>query len=68
MSAQSQILDIPNNNTTPASEQGRSIQPQYAPFDLLLIPYRDRLLHLRQAAPSTPQVRRPPLKEPSWAE
>ncbi len=46
MSVQSQILTTPNNDIAPVSEQGLSIQPHYAPFDLLLIPYRDRLLHL----------------------
>lgn len=46
MSVQSRILDALNSNTAPASEQGLSIEPHCAPFDLLLIPYRDRLLHL----------------------
>lgn len=47
-SVHAQTLNTLNRHTPSVSQEDRAVQPRLTPFELLLIPYRNRLSHLRQ--------------------
>lgn len=61
-------VDTRKKSTAPSSREALAAQLCYAPFDLLLIPYRDRLSHLWQGDLSLRTACQSLLKEPSLME